>query len=54
MDIWVVGTSNYLFLRGSKAETNFPKKNKVATGKTPLFVTDQFCSRYSICLNIGL
>ena len=28
MDIWVVGTSNQLFLRGSKTETNFPKKIK--------------------------
>ena len=25
MDIWVVGTSNYAFLRGAKTETNFPK-----------------------------
>ena len=49
---WVVGTPNKLFLRGSKTKTNFPK-NKVVTGKTPLFVTGQFCSRHSICLNIG-
>ena len=26
MDIWVVGTVNWLFLRGSKTGTNFPKK----------------------------
>ena len=26
MDIWVVGTSNLIFLRGSKTETNCPKK----------------------------
>ena len=25
MDIWVVGTSNQLFIRGSYTETNFPK-----------------------------
>ena len=36
MGIWVVGTSNQLFLRGSKTGANFPK-NKVVTGKTPLF-----------------
>ena len=28
MDIWVVGTSNWLFLRGSKTGTNFPKKSR--------------------------
>ena len=39
MGIWVVGTPNWLFLRGSKTRTNFPK-NKVVTGKTPLFVID--------------
>ena len=52
MAINVVGTSNQLFLRGSKTEANFPKY-KVVTGKTPLFVICPFCSRYSICLNIG-
>ena len=51
MDIWVVGTSNWLFLRGSKTGTNFTKK--VVTGKTSLFVIDPFCSWHSICLNIG-
>ena len=29
------------------------KKNEAVTGKTPLFVTGQFCGRHSICLNIG-
>ena len=29
------------------------QKNKVVTGKTPLFVIGPFCSRHSICLNIG-
>ena len=28
------------------------QKNKAVTGKTPLFVIGQFCSRRSICLNI--
>ena len=56
MDIWVVGTSNQPFLRVSETGTNFPK-NKVVTGKTPLFVIGQFysnSSRHSICLNIDL
>ena len=26
MDIWVVGTSNQLFMRGSQTETKFSKK----------------------------
>ena len=52
MGIWVVGTSNQLFLRGSKTGTNFPK-NKVVTGKTPLFEISSFCSRRAICLNSG-
>ena len=29
------------------------QKNKVVTGKTPLFVIGPFCSRHFICLNIG-
>ena len=29
------------------------QKNKVVTGKTPFFVIGPFCSRHSICLNIG-
>ena len=29
------------------------QKNKAVTGKTPLFVVGPFCSRHSICLNIG-
>ena len=29
------------------------QKNKVVTGKTPIFVISPFCSRNSVCLNIG-
>ena len=29
------------------------EKNKVITGKTPLFVIDPLCSRHSISLDIG-
>ena len=35
--IWVVGTSNQLYIKDSQTETNFQKK--VVTGKTPFFVT---------------
>ena len=37
MDIWIVGTSNQLFVRDSYTEKYF-SKNKVVTGKTPFFV----------------
>ena len=29
------------------------QKSKTVTGKTPLFLFGQFCSRHSLCLNIG-
>ena len=51
MDIWVVGTSNQLFVTGSYTEKNFSKN--VDTGKTAFFVIGQFCTPHSICLNIG-
>ena len=51
MDIWVAGTSNELFLKGSKTGKKVFKKKKVVTGKTPLFVIGPFCSRRSVCLN---
>ena len=35
MDIWVAGTPNQLFLKGSKTGKNV-QKNNVVTGKTPL------------------
>ena len=52
MDTWVVAISNQLFMRGSYTKQKF-YKNKVVTGKTPFFVIVQFCTLYSICLNIG-
>ena len=53
MDIWVVGTSNQLFLcEVLKLKQNF-RKNKVVTGKTRFFVIGPFCIPYSIYLNIG-
>ena len=51
MDIWVVGTSNQLFVTGSYTEKFFSKN--VDTGKTAFFVIGQFCTPHSICLNIG-
>ena len=52
MGVWVVDTSNQLFMRGSWTETKF-SKNKVVTGKTPFFVIVPFCTDHTICLNIG-
>ena len=51
MDIWVVGTTNQLFVTGSYTEKNFSKN--VDTCKTAFFVIGQFCTPHSICLNIG-
>ena len=50
MDIWLVGTSNHVFLRGSYTETKI-SKNKVVTRKIRFYVIGQFCSPRSICLN---
>ena len=38
MDIWVVGSSNQLFITDSYTETKL-SKNKVDTDKTAFFVT---------------
>ena len=38
MVIWVVGTSNQLFIGGSYTDTKF-SKNNVVTGKTPFLST---------------
>ena len=52
MGIWVVGTLNQLFIRVLKLKQIF-QKNKVVTGKTPLFVIVPFCTHHSIFLKIG-
>ena len=49
MDIWIVGTSNQLFVRDSYTEKFF-SKNKVVTGKTPFFC-EKLCTPHSIYLN---
>ena len=41
MDIWIVGTSNYLFDEFLKLRQIF-QKNKAVTGKTSLFVIVHF------------
>ena len=53
MGIWAVGISNQIFVRGSLTEKKNFKKNKVVTGKTPLFVIGPFSTHHSICLNFG-
>ena len=50
--IWTFGSLVHQWYIFSTSGTDFPK-NKVVTGKTPLFVIGQFCSRHSIFLNIG-
>ena len=51
MGIWVVGTVNQIFLRGSYTESKI-SNNKVVSGKSLFCVTGLFCSFYSICLKI--
>ena len=53
MDIWVVGTSNQLFIRGSYGQATSSKKKKVVTMKTLFFLIVRFYTPYSICLNNG-
>ena len=48
MSIWVVGTSEVF-----KLKQTF-QKNKVVTGKVPLFGIGPFYTQQSTCLNIGL
>ena len=43
MDIWVVSTSNQLFMKGPYDKINF-QKNNVISGETPFFVIDPFFS----------
>ena len=51
MGIWIAGTSNQLYLRGSfKLKLNF-QKIKVVAGKTPFFVIGPFYTPHSVCLN---
>ena len=51
IDIWVVGTSNQVFIRGFHIERK-NQKSKVVTGKTLFFVIGLFCTLHSICHNI--
>ena len=53
IDIWVVGTSNQLFIRGTYTEIKF-SKNKVDTGKTLLFVIVNFVLLILFVLKVHL
>ena len=46
IDIWDVGISNQLPIRGSQTETNL-QKYTVVTGKTPFFLIGLFCTHHS-------
>ena len=52
IDIWVFGTSNQLFIRGSKLK-QVSQKIKVITGKTPFVSICPICTPHSICIDIG-
>ena len=51
MAIWMVGTSNQIFMRGLKLKQNF-RKNKIVTGITPFFMKSPFFTPHSVCINI--
>ena len=53
MGIWLVGTTNQLFKRGSETERKLKKKKKVVNDETRFFVMGPFCTHHSICLNTG-
>ena len=53
MDIWVLGTSNQLRHRKSLYWNKIFRKNKVVTGKSPLFEIGSFCTPHSIVLTLA-
>ena len=48
--IWVVDTSNQLFIKGSEIDAKF--STKLIIGKTPFLVIGPFCTHHCIYLNI--
>ena len=50
-DIWIVDTSNELFIRGFEKQ-NFPKKYS-CYWLTLVFIIGSFCAPQSICINVG-
>ena len=50
INIWVLGTLNHFFIRGSYTEIKFFKKMRK---KTLLFVKGLFCTPYSISVDIA-
>ena len=51
MAIWMVGTSNQIFIRDLKLKQNF-RKYKIVTGITPFFMKSPFCTPHFVCMNI--
>ena len=51
IDIWVVVTSNQLFIRDSCSETKFSKKSSY--WQNSIFFGRPLCTPHSICLNCG-
>ena len=49
IDIWVVGTTNEIFAKGSETEARF-LKNELITGKMSFFVIGSFCTPIPIAL----
>ena len=52
MGIWATAHQINSLKEFLKRKQNF-QKNKVVTGKTPLFVIGRFCIQHSIYLSIG-
>ena len=55
MNIYVVGTSNQLFIPVLSTKTNVSKKKKyIVTGKTLFFVIGPFCTPHFVYFNLGI
>ena len=52
MEIWVVFTSNELFIKGSYSQIKFSNK-RVVSAKAVFCMIGPFCTSHSVCLNIG-
>ena len=52
IDIWVVGTTNEIFAKGSETEARF-LKNELITGKMSFFVIGSFCTPHSNCVGMN-
>ena len=52
IDIWVVGTTNEIFAKGSETEARF-LKNGLITSKMSFFVIGSFCTLHSNCVGMS-